>query len=119
MILVTGGAGFIGSNIAAGLVEHGAPIAICDRFRTGEKWRNVSKLELRDVVVPEALTQWLELHAAEVETVVHMGAISSTTESDVDLIMQVNFALSQMLWRWCAARGKRLVYASSAATYGA
>src|SRR3569833_329447 len=119
VILVTGGAGFIGSNIAAALVERGLPAASCDRFRTGAKWRNVSKLELRDVVAPEALAQWLDIHSSQVEAVVHMGAISSTTESNVDLIVDVNFLLSQMLWRWCAAQGKRLIYASSAATYGA
>jgi ADP-L-glycero-D-manno-heptose 6-epimerase len=119
MILVTGGAGFIGSNIAAALAETGVPVAICDRFRNGSKWRNVSKLELRDVVTPEQLAPWLDAHVGQVEAVVHMGAISSTTESDVDLIMEVNFRLSQLLWRWCAVHGKRLVYASSAATYGA
>lgn len=119
MILVTGGAGFIGSNIAAGLAERGVPVAICDRFRGGHKWRNIAKLELRDIVTPEALAPWLEEHAAAVETIVHMGAISSTTESNIDLIVEVNFALSRMLWRWCASRGKRLIYASSAATYGA
>jgi ADP-L-glycero-D-manno-heptose 6-epimerase len=70
-------------------------------------------------VAPDLLTPWLDAHADQVEAVVHMGAISSTTESDVDLIMEVNFRLSQLLWRWCAAHGKRLVYASSAATYGA
>jgi ADP-L-glycero-D-manno-heptose 6-epimerase len=48
-----------------------------------------------------------------------MGAISSTTESDVDLITEVNFRLSKLLWAWCASHGKRLIYASSAATYGA
>ena len=48
-----------------------------------------------------------------------MGAISSTTEPDVDLIMEVNFRLSKLLWCWCAVHGKRLIYASSAATYGA
>jgi ADP-L-glycero-D-manno-heptose 6-epimerase len=118
MILVTGGAGFIGSNITAALAERGVPVAVCDRFRNTSKWRNLSKLELRDVVAPEALTAWLDAHAELVEAVVHMGAISSTTESDVDLIMEVNFRLSRMLWRWCASHGKRLIYASSAATYG-
>ena len=119
MILVTGGAGFIGSNITAALAEQGVPVAICDRFRQGNKWRNVSKLELCDVVAPETLSTWLEAHAAQLEAIVHMGAISSTTEPDVDLIMEVNFRLSKLLWCWCAAHGKRLIYASSAATYGA
>jgi ADP-L-glycero-D-manno-heptose 6-epimerase len=119
MILVTGGAGFIGSNITAALAELGAPVAPCDRFRRTEKRRNLSKLQLCDVVAPEALAAWLEADADEVETIVHMGAISSTTEPDVDLIMEVNFRLSMTLWRWCAAHGKRFLYASSAATYGA
>jgi ADP-L-glycero-D-manno-heptose 6-epimerase len=119
MILVTGGAGFIGSNITAALVERGVPVAVCDRFRRGDKWRNLSKLQLQDVVAPEALAQWLESHGDAVEAIVHMGAISSTTETDVDLIMEVNFRLSTQLWRWCAAHGKRFIYASSAATYGA
>ena len=118
MILVTGGAGFIGSNITAALAERGIPVAVCDRFRNADKWRNLSKLELRDVVAPEALTAWLDAHTGEIEAIVHMGAISSTTESDVDLIVEVNFRLSRMLWRWCAAHRKRLIYASSAATYG-
>jgi ADP-L-glycero-D-manno-heptose 6-epimerase len=119
MILLTGGAGFIGSNIAAALAARSVPVAICDRFRQGNKWRNISKLELRDVVAPEMLSQWLETHAAQVEAIVHMGAISSTTEPDVDLIVEVNLRLSKFLWCWCAAHGKRLIYASSAATYGA
>lgn len=119
MILVTGGAGFIGSNITAALAEQGVLVAVCDRFRHSEKWRNLSKLELCDVVAPEALAQWLDAHSATLEAIVHMGAISSTTEPDVDLIMEVNFRLSMQLWRWCANHGKRFLYASSAATYGA
>jgi ADP-L-glycero-D-manno-heptose 6-epimerase len=118
MILITGGAGFIGSNITAALAERGVPVAVCDRFRNGNKWRNLSKLELRDVVAPDALVFWLDEHSEQVEAIVHMGAISSTTETDVDLIMESNFRLSQLLWRWCAAHDKRLIYASSAATYG-
>jgi ADP-L-glycero-D-manno-heptose 6-epimerase len=118
MILVTGGAGFIGSNLAAALTEQGVPLAICDRLRTGSKWRNISKLELRDLVSPEQLEFWLEDHGSALEAIVHMGAISSTTETDADLIVATNFRLSQMLWRWCARHGKRFIYASSAATYG-
>ncbi|MGH8323741.1 MAG: NAD-dependent epimerase/dehydratase family protein, partial [Steroidobacteraceae bacterium] len=119
MILVTGGAGFIGSNIAAALAEQAVAVAVCDRLRNGDKWRNVAKLELRDVVAPEGLLPWLDAHQAEVEAIVHMGAISSTTESNVDLIVETNFRLSCALWNWCATHHKRLLYASSAATYGA
>jgi ADP-L-glycero-D-manno-heptose 6-epimerase len=119
MILVTGGAGFIGSNMTAALAERGVPVAVCDRLRTGNKWRNLSKLELRDVVAPDALVFWLDEHSDQVDAIVHMGAISSTTETDADLIVENNFRLSQLLWRWCAAQEKRFIYASSAATYGA
>ena len=119
MILVTGGAGFIGSNIAAALAERGQRVAVCDRLRRGDKWRNVAKLPLRDIVDPQALLPWLEEHASEVQAMVHMGAISATTETDADLITEVNFRLSLALWRWCARHARRFIYASSAATYGA
>jgi ADP-L-glycero-D-manno-heptose 6-epimerase len=118
MILVTGGAGFIGSNLAAALTEQGVPVAICDRLRSGNKWRNISKLELRDLVAPEQLATWLEDHGSALDAIVHMGAISSTVETDADLIVDTNFRLSQRLWRWCAGHGKRFIHASSAATYG-
>ena len=118
MIVVTGGAGFIGSNIVAALAARDERIAVCDRLRQTDKWRNLNRVALCAVIPPEALLEWLPAHAAHIEAVVHMGAISSTTERDVDLIVEVNFRLSQALWRWCARAGKRLIYASSAATYG-
>ncbi len=119
MIVVTGGAGFIGSNIVAALEEQGrGPVVICDRLRDGDKWRNIAKRDLADIVPPDALFAYLDDHVREIEAVVHMGAISSTTETDADLIVETNFRLSMALWRWCAGNSVRLVYASSAATYG-
>ncbi|HTT03584.1 MAG TPA: ADP-glyceromanno-heptose 6-epimerase [Steroidobacteraceae bacterium] len=119
MILVTGGAGFIGSNLVAALAQRGLRVAVCDRLRQGEKWRNLRKAQLHDIVTPESLLPWLQAHGDELDTIVHLGAISSTTEPDADLIVEVNFRLSTSLWRWCAAHRKRLIYASSGATYGA
>jgi ADP-L-glycero-D-manno-heptose 6-epimerase len=118
MILVTGGAGFIGSNIVAALSDRGEAVAVCDRLRRGDKWRNLAKHELADLFGPESLREWLADHGASLDAIVHMGAISSTTEVDADLIVDVNFRLSVDLWRWCAAHQTRLLYASSAATYG-
>ena len=119
MIIVTGGAGFIGSNLVAGLEEAGhADIVVCDTLGDGDKWRNIAKREIRDIVRPENLLRYLELHKGEVETIFHLGAVSSTTERDADLIVGNNFTLSRRLWKWCAANGVRLIYASSAATYG-
>ncbi len=119
MIVVTGGAGFIGSNILAALEARGAPkLVLCDRLRSNDKWRNVAKRELADIVHPDHLPAFLDRHAGEIEAIFHMGAISATTETDADRIVENNFALTLMLWDWCAAHGARLIYASSAATYG-
>ncbi len=120
-ILVTGGAGFIGSNIVARLAARGdVDVVVCDRFGdvAAAKWKNIAKHDVADLVAPEAMTEWLAANAKRVTAVVHMGAISSTTEEDVDLIAETNFRLSKTAWDWCAAEKKPLVYASSAATYG-
>ncbi|MGH8116383.1 MAG: NAD-dependent epimerase/dehydratase family protein, partial [Rhodanobacteraceae bacterium] len=119
MILVTGGAGFIGSNIVAALSARGVPVAVCDCLGTDDKWRNLAKAELSDIVHPDGLAGWLDHHRDRVQGVVHMGAISSTSATDADLVLRTNFGLSWYLWQWCAAHGTRFVYASSAATYGA
>lgn len=119
MIIVTGGAGFIGSNLVAGLEDHGvSDIVVCDVLGTQDKWRNIAKREIRDVVHPDRLFDFLNNHADEIEMVFHVGAISSTTETDADLIIDTNFVTSRRIWKWCWKHNKRLVYASSAATYG-
>lgn len=119
MIVVTGGAGFIGSNLVAGLDERGErDIVICDSLGSSDKWRNISKRELRDIVRPDRIFDYLNNHAGDVRAVFHLGAISSTTEKDADLIVENNFSLSRDLWRWCARSGARFIYASSGSTYG-
>jgi ADP-L-glycero-D-manno-heptose 6-epimerase len=121
IVFITGGAGFIGSNIAARLAEdHSLDIVVCDRLRGAEagKWRNLSKHPIGDFVPPEQMWEWLEKRWRDVELVVHMAAISSTMEGDADKVMANNFGLSRDLFRWCADRQRRLIYASSAATYG-
>jgi ADP-L-glycero-D-manno-heptose 6-epimerase len=120
LILVTGGAGFIGSNIVAALTEAEYDVAVCDRLRSAEsgKWRNLYKHPIVDFVAPDDLFAWLAGRGAAVEAIVHMGAVSSTMQDDADLIVQTNFGLSRDLWIWAAEHGRRLIYASSAATYG-
>ena len=121
IIFVTGGAGFIGSNIVAKLCEDPAlDVVVCDWLHGADlgKWRNISKHSIGDFVAPENMFEWLEKRWRDVELVVHMGAVSSTTEPDADKIVHANFTLSRDLFRWCADRQRRLIYASSAATYG-
>lgn len=121
IIFVTGGAGFIGSNIAGRLAaDRSLDVVVCDRLREADlgKWRNLANHAIGDFVAPEDMFDWLEKRWRDVEAVVHMGAISSTTEPDADKIIQTNFGLSRDLFRWCADRQRRFIYASSAATYG-
>lgn len=117
MYLVTGGAGFIGSNMAASLVERGERVVVCDTLGQDDKWLNIAKLALEDVIAPEDLGAWLSGRRG-LKGLVHMGAISATTETDMDLLVSNNFQLTQAIWTWCAEMRVPLIYASSAATYG-
>lgn len=119
MIVITGGAGFIGSNILAALNRRGeSDLTVVDWLGTGDKWRNIAKREIRDIVPPEQALPYLENHADKILAVIHMGAISSTVETDADLIIASNFRLSWRLFSFCRDFGKQFIYASSAATYG-
>ena len=119
MFVITGGAGFIGSNIAAALDSSGDDIVIVDWLRSDPfKWRNIAKRRLADLVAPEDLAAFLAANRSKIQGIVHMGAISTTTETDVDAIVRNNFRLSVDVWRFCARAQIPLVYASSAATYG-
>jgi ADP-L-glycero-D-manno-heptose 6-epimerase len=117
MLLVTGGAGFIGSNFIASLNEAGrADIVVNDLLGADVKWRNLSKRRIADVVQPAELFDWLD--GRKLEAVVHFGAISDTTATDADLLLSNNFKLSLRLLDWCTTTRTRFIYASSAATYG-
>lgn len=119
MYLVTGGAGFIGSNIVAALdAKHPGHVSVSDRLRDGDKWRNISTSELAAIVDPAQTLDWLDRNASQIKAVIHMGAISATTETDVDKIVRNNVHLSQALWVWCTQHAVPFIYASSAATYG-
>ncbi len=115
--MVTGGAGFIGSNLHAALVARGHETVVVDRLRA-TKWRNLAHHAPAQLIHPDALDDFLATDPP-IELVFHLGAISSTTATDGDLVWSSNVALSQRLWTWCADRSVRFIYASSAATYGA
>jgi ADP-L-glycero-D-manno-heptose 6-epimerase len=118
MDVVTGGAGFIGSNLVAALAARGREVAVCDWLGHDERWRNLAKHELAAVIDPGHLRAWLECHHADIETVVHLGAISATTETNVDLLAERNIRATLELLDWCTTASVPLIYASSAATYG-
>jgi ADP-L-glycero-D-manno-heptose 6-epimerase len=118
VLLLTGAAGFIGSNLLARLNEEGrTDIVICDALGTEGKWRNLRRHEFADHLPIEALAPWLA-HAPKLDGVIHLGANSDTTATDGDAVMRSNFATSLALWNHCAATGTPFLYASSAATYG-
>ena len=118
MIVVTGAAGFIGSNIVASLNEAGrTDIAVCDTFGHGDKWRNLAKAGFVDWIPPAQLMDWLR-GRDDVDAIVHMGAISATTATDGDEVMDINFRLSLALLDHCTVAQIPFAYASSAAVYG-
>jgi ADP-L-glycero-D-manno-heptose 6-epimerase len=117
MHIVTGGAGFIGSNLVAALCADGHEVVVVDRLRQGLKWRNLAKHPIAGIVEPDDLPAFLA-RKPRVSALFHMGAISATTETDGDLVARTNIALPQMLWDWCARAQVPFIYASSAATYG-
>ena len=121
VVLVTGGAGFIGSNVVARLArDWSREVVVCDWLGAAEegRWRNIAKRPIADIIPPESLFDWLGRRGEDLELIVHLGAISSTTEPDVDKIVRNNFILSRDIFGWCAEHSRRLIYASSAATYG-
>jgi ADP-L-glycero-D-manno-heptose 6-epimerase len=118
MYVVTGGAGFIGSNIVADLAARGREVVVCDWLRDDARWRNLSKHEIADIVAPELLMDWLAGNRSRVQALIHMGAISATTETNVDAIVERNVRATLNLLAWCSESQIPFVYASSAATYG-
>jgi ADP-L-glycero-D-manno-heptose 6-epimerase len=117
MLLVTGGAGFIGSNVVAALNDAGcSDVAVCDLLGNDGKWRNLAKRQLADILPPAELPAWL--NGRRLDAVIHLGAISETTATDGDLVIETNFRLSMRLLDWCTVHPTPFIYASSAATYG-
>ncbi len=117
MLLVTGGAGFIGSNLVAALNDAGrSDVVVCDTLGHDGKWRNLAKRQLVDIVPSSELDAWLV--GRKLDAIFHLGAISETTATDGDLVIATNFRLSMRLLDWCTTTTTPFIYASSAATYG-
>ena len=121
MIIITGGAGFIGSALAAELNVRGVDdILIVDLLGTNERWKNLRKLRFVDYMEADDFAQALDSEQIEwdVEAILHLGACSDTTETDASYLVRNNYEYSKMLAQWAVERQVRFIYASSAATYG-
>ena len=116
MFLITGGAGFIGSNIVNYLVDIGEEVVSVDwHNKINNKYFHNLNFKIVD---PLSLHSFLKTNKKRISVVIHLGAITSTTERNLNLIVDNNIRLSLMLYKWCIKQEKRLIYASSAATYG-
>lgn len=119
MIIITGGAGMIGSMIAwhINTVLKRNDLLIVDRITHPDQWQNLVKRQYANYLDKDELFDFLST-AKNVEAVIHMGAISATTERDFNKLVQDNIRYSQTLWNWCTEQKVPYFYASSAATYG-
>ena len=119
-IVVTGAAGFIGSNIIKGLNARGlTDIIAVDELTQGDKFRNLADLQIADYMDADVFyDEFAAGTMGQVEAIFHEGACSDTMEMNGKYMMQNNYATSVQLYQACQKRGARLLYASSAATYG-
>lgn len=121
-ILVTGGAGFIGSALVWALNQRGlSEIVITDVLGSDEKWKNLVPLRFAAYVEADVFRRNLTANAdayGRFSTVFHLGACSATTEKNAGYLADNNYAYTKELATWTLAQGARFIYASSAATYG-
>lgn len=119
MIIVTGATGFIGSNLLVEMEKRGFnDIIAVDWFGNSEKWKNIETLFSTRFIFPEQLDDILKCYEKRIEAIIHLGGISSTIETNADLIVKNNNQLSIKLYEFCKSLNISFIYASSAATYG-
>ncbi|MCL4127305.1 UNVERIFIED_CONTAM: hypothetical protein GTU68_049284 [Idotea baltica] len=120
MYIVTGGAGFIGSAIVSRLNQDGInDILIVDNLTDSTKWKNLINLSYTDYIHKDKFIAYLDkIPSKDIQGIIHMGACSSTTEMDVDYLMENNFRYTCQLADFAYQNDIRFIYASSAATYG-
>ncbi len=120
MIVVTGANGFIGSCLVSKLNQEGFDdLLLVDDFSDGEKQKNLEGKKFRDMLSIKDFLDWFEKNGREVNFVFHIGANSDTTESRKEIFDFYNLNYSKKVWEICTQNQIPLVYASSAATYGA
>jgi ADP-L-glycero-D-manno-heptose 6-epimerase len=119
-LVVTGAAGFIGSALAGLLNQNGfTDLILVDEFDRVDKYPNLEGKKFAEQVEREVFFDWLEERRPEITGFYHIGARTDTTEFDYSVHEHLNVEYSKKVWQYCTGRGIPLVYASSAATYGA
>jgi ADP-L-glycero-D-manno-heptose 6-epimerase len=121
MFAITGGAGFIGSNLARALAQRGADVLVVDDLTASEKFRNLAGITIAEYYDRQEFASLIDRGDTvldQIEAVLHQGANTTTTETDGRLMMRDNFADSKRIAEFCLSRRIPLVYASSAAVYG-
>ncbi len=119
MIVVTGAAGFIGSCLVAKLNKEGFNnLLLVDDFSFEEKNKNLLNKNFTTKIDRSEFLNWFDNNSSEVEFIFHIGARTDTTESNIELLNQLNLHYTQKIWDICAKNSIGMVYASSAATYG-
>jgi ADP-L-glycero-D-manno-heptose 6-epimerase len=120
MIVITGAAGFIGSFTAGFLNDNRYyDLVLVDDFSREDKKRNYSGLSFRELVDRENLFDWIDKNHRNIEFIIHLGARTDTTEFDKKVFDKLNLNYSKQVWNKAVEYGLPLIYASSAATYGA
>ena len=117
MIIVTGGAGFIGSNIAHELSKK-YRVIICDKLNNPIKKKNIDSVKGKKIIKINEVFSFVEKHKKKISAVIHMGAISATDETNLELLLNNNYLYSLKLFNICNKHNIKFIYASSAATYG-
>ncbi len=119
--VITGATGFIGRNLVSELNARGyRDLLLVDELGTSEKWKNLVGLHYEDLWDPDTFRQAIleDVNPGSIQSVIHLGACSATTETDADYLLDNNYRTTRDVCEWCLSHDVRFVYASSAATYG-
>lgn len=119
LIVITGGSGFIGSSVIRHLNDRGINnLVVVDELGSTEKWKNLIGKNIIEAISKQQLFSWLEGRESIIEAIIHLGACTSTIETNASYLFENNYRYSIRLAEYAISNQHRFIYASSAATYG-